>query len=331
MIGLDLGSKFAKACSVFSKNDGTFIVYAAMAPMPKEDRKEEVFKTVNLLLRQLKFKKKELYLSAGGVDLLARDFVLPKIGHDRLRGAVMMEAESNMSESLDNMYSDFYVLSSPADNKTEVLFVASSKERIDKMIDSLSLTDADIAGVTADGVAVTNAFLTFNNRNSNGSIIIINIGDVISNISILDRGELKFIRNVDFGGRNITEEISSLYEIDFNSAEKIKRHPEVWPQLGFNVKNILKKSAGNLLEAIFRSMEYCVSKQRLGKIDEIYITGGGALLQGIDVFIWDILGIKTAKWNPFESDKIKGEVNKEAGYFASVVLGLALAKELVNV
>ncbi|MDR2191647.1 MAG: pilus assembly protein PilM [Endomicrobium sp.] len=331
MIGLDLGSKFAKACSVFHRGDGTFTVYAAMSPAPKEDSKEEVSKTVKLLLRQLKVKKKELYLSAGGVELLARDFILPKISHDRLRGAVMMEAESNISESLDDMYSDFHVLSSPADNKTEVLFVASSKARIDKMINSLSLTDVDIAGLTADGVAVTNAFLTFNNKPTNGSIIIINIGDVISNISILDRGELKFIRNVDFGGRDITNEISSVYEIDFDSAEKIKRHPEVWNQIGLNVKNILKKSAGNLLEAIFRSMEYCVSKQRLGKIDEMYISGGGALLQGIDSFIWDTLGIKTAKWNPLESDKIKGAVNKNMGHFASVVLGLALAKEIVNV
>jgi type IV pilus assembly protein PilM len=331
MIGLDLGSKFAKVCSVFPKGDGTFTVYAAMSPAPKEANKEDIAKTVNLLLRQLKFKKKELYLSSGGVDLLARDFVLPKISHDRLYGAVMMEAESNISESLDDMYSDFHVLSSPADNKTEVLFVASSKERINKMIDSLSLTDVDIAGLTADGVAVTNAFLTFNNRNSNGSIIIINIGDVISNISILDRGELKFIRNVDFGGRDVTNEIASLYEIDLESAEKIKRHPETWTQLGLNVKNVLKQSAGNLLEAIFRSMEYCVSKQRLGKIDEIYITGGGAFLQGMDTFIWDVLGIKTAKWNPLDSDKVKGAVNKEAGYFVPVVLGLALAKEIVNV
>jgi len=331
LIGLDLGSRFTKACSVFPKGDGTFTVYAAMSPAPKENSKEDIAKTVRHLLRQLKWKKKELYLSAGGVDLLARDFILPKMSHDRLRGAVMMEAESNISESLDDMYSDFHILSSPADNKTEVLFVASSKDRIDKMINSISLTDLDIAGLTADGVAVTNAFLTFNNKSASGSVIIINIGDTISNVSILDRGELKFIRNVDFGGRDVTNEISSVYEIDFDSAEKIKRHPEVWGQIGLNIKNILKKSAGNLLEAIFRSMEYCVSKQRLGKIDEIHITGGGAILQGMDIFIWDVLGIKTAKWNPLESDKIKGAVNRGMGHFSSVALGLALSKEISNV
>jgi len=331
LIGLDLGSKLAKICSVFPKGDGTYTVYAAMAPTPKEDSREDVAKTVKHLLRQVKYRKKELFLSAGGVDLLARDFVLPKMSAARLRDAVMMEAESNISESLDDMYSDFHVLSSPADTKTEVLFVASSKARIDKIIDSIALTDLDIAGFTADGVAVTNAYLTFNNKTTSGSVILINVGDTISNISILDRGELKFIRNVDFGGRDVTNEISSVYEVDFDSAEKIKRHPEVWGQIGLNIKNILKKSAGNLLEAIFRSMEYCVSKQRLGKIDEIYITGGGATLQGMDVFIWEVLGIKTAKWNPLESDKIKSVIDRENGYFASVALGLALSKEIANV
>ncbi|MDR1941646.1 MAG: pilus assembly protein PilM [Endomicrobium sp.] len=333
MIGLDLGSKYIKACSVFQKGDGSFTVYAAMTATPKENRdKEAVNKAVKYLLRQLRFKNKDLYLSAGGSDLLARDFVLPKVSHDKLRGAVMMEAENNIFESLDTMYSDFQILSSPVDNKIDVLFVASPKRHIDEMIASLSLTDLDIAGVTADNVAVTNGFLTFNSKKTaTGSVILINIGDQNSNISILDHGELKFIRNVAFGGHAVTAEIASLYEIDFESAEKIKRHPEMWEEIGLNIKNVLKKSSSSLLEAIFRSMEYCVSKQRLGKIDEILITGGGAILKGMDTFIWDVLGIKTVKWNPLESDKIKGVVNSEQGYFAAVVLGLALGKEFANV
>jgi type IV pilus assembly protein PilM len=333
VIGLDLGSKYIKACSLVQKGDGNFVAYASMAPAPKENKdKEAVKNAVKHLLRQLRFKNKDLYLSAGRDDLLARDFTLPKVSHDKLRGAVMMEAENNVFESLDLMYSDFQILSSPADNKIDVLFVASPKKQIDEMIESLSLTDLDIAGITASNIAVTNAFLAFNGKKSaNASVILINIGDEISNISILDKGELKFLRNVTFGGSAVTSEIASLYGIDYESAEKIKRHPEIWDEIGLNIKNILKKSSSVLLEAIFRSMEYCVSKQRLGKIDEIFITGGGAMLKGIDTFIWDVLGIKTAKWNPLESDKIKGVLNHEQGYFAAVVLGLALGKEFANV
>jgi len=331
LIGLNLGSKYAKACSVIAKGNDVLVVYAAMAPAPA-DTKEDVDKTVRHLLRQLRYSKKELYLSAGNIDLLARDFSLPKLSHDKLRNAVMMEAENNVFESLDKMYCDFQVISAPADSKTEVLFVASPKDAINKMVENLSLTETDIAGVTADGVAVANAFLALSSKRTSGdSIIIINIGDKISNISILDKGELKFIRNVAFGGRNVTEEIASVYEIDFETAEKLKRHSEIWNQIGLNIKNILKKSSGNLLEAIFRSMEYCVSKQRLGKIDEILITGGGSMVSGIDNFIFEVLGIKTSKWNPLVSDRIKGAINYDMGFFAPVVLGLALTKEFANV
>ena len=127
-------------------------------------------------------------------------------------------------------------------------------------------------------------------------------------------------------GKDVTAEIRNTYEVDEDTAEQIKRYPAIWENIGLNIKSILKKSSSNLLEAIFRSMEYCVSRQRIGKVDRIVLTGGGSMLKGIDAFIFDILGITTDKWNPLTSDKIKSNVNDELGFMTAVALGLALQK-----
>ena len=38
----------------------------------------------------------------------------------------------------------------------------------------------------------------------------------------MGQGDLRFIRNVAFGGKDITNEIAEMYDIDFDTAELIK-------------------------------------------------------------------------------------------------------------
>lgn len=336
MIGLDWGSKFIKACRVSSKTDGKYIVYASMVSSDgKSGEREEnpllLKNKVKLLLRQLRIKNKDVALSVGGIDLLARDFVLPKMSPENIEGAVMIEAENSIFETLDDMYCDYEILSEGAE-KMDVLFVASPREHINHMLDSFSQSELEIMGVTTDNIALVNCFLAFEERMALAeSVVLVNIGHEVSNIAIIDRGRLRFIRNVAFGGLDVTKEIASIYEVDLNTAEQIKRQHEFWDNIGLNVRNVLKKSSSNLLEAIFRSMEHAVSRQKIGKVDKILLTGGGAILKGIDNFIYETLGINTEKWNPLASPDIIGAVDKEKGFFIPVALGLAVQKGESNV
>ncbi|MCL2389424.1 MAG: pilus assembly protein PilM, partial [Elusimicrobia bacterium] len=112
-------------------------------------------------------------------------------------------------------------------------------------------------------------------------------------------------------------------------AEQIKRQSEIWADLGLNVKNILKKSSPNLLEAVFRSMEHSMTRQKIVAVDSILITGGGACLKGIDTFIHDVLGIKSEKWNPLQSASVvnaSSAFDIEQGFLLPVSIGLALQK-----
>ncbi|MDR1196464.1 MAG: pilus assembly protein PilM [Endomicrobium sp.] len=337
MIGLDWGSKFIKACTVSAKTDGKYIVYASMisADGKNGDREENPLllkNKVDNLLRQLRIKNKETSLSIGGIDLLARDFLLPKMAPENVEGAVMIEAENSIFETLDDMYSDYEVLSDSGEDNMDVLFVASPKDHISHILDSFSQSELDIVGVTPDNIALANCFLAFEEKRAfSESVVLVNIGHEISNIAIIDRGELKFIRNVSFGGLDVTKEIAEIYEVDLSTAEQIKRQPSLWESIGLNVKNVLKKSSSNLLEAVFRSMEHSVSRQKIGKVDKILLTGGGAILTGIDGFIYETLGVSAEKWNPLDSANVVGAVDKEKGFFVAVSLGLSLQQGESNV
>ena len=93
------------------------------------------------------------------------------------------------------------------------------------------------------------------------------------------------------------------------------------------MKNVLKKATSSLIETIFRTIEYCITRQFIISVDRIVITGGGALTEGLDSFIEETLGIPVDKWNPLTDNKFAGYTNKDCGYFIPVSLGLALEKE----
>lgn len=110
-------------------------------------------------------------------------------------------------------------------------------------------------------------------------------------------------------------------------AEYLKRNDDLWDKVGLSMKGVFKKSSANLLETIFRTIEYCITRQTIVSVDRIILTGGGSVVKGLDNFIKETLGIPTEKWNPFENNEVRGTVKKEYGYFMPVALGLALEKD----
>jgi type IV pilus assembly protein PilM len=344
VIGFDIGSRFLKIAKV-TQLKGKVSVNAVMTYFEfKKDEKirkkpvasgaYEMSDKIKSLIKDLKTKGERLYLSFNGPSVIARDFTVPKLSGSDLDGVVRLEAEHLVFEDLDTMYTDYSILSEPQNDKYDVLFVAAPKKDADKKINAFNELGLDTAGFCVDNVALVNAYTTLEaERAKNETVILLNIGSNSTNIAVVNKGNLKFIRNVAFGGQDVTREIGVTYSVTDTVAEQIKRQNELWQELGLNIKNVLKKSSPNLLEAVFRSMEHCMTRQKISNVDKILITGGGALLKGIDDFIFEVLGIPTEKWNPLKSANIINADSSviEKGFMFSVAIGLALQKGYANV
>jgi len=285
-------------------------------------------------MKGFKGRGEKFYLSFNGNNVIARDFPVPKLTGSDLEGAVRLEAEHLVFEDIDTMCSDFSVLAENPNDKLDVLFVAAPKKDADKKVAAFAEMGLDVAGFNVDNIALVNAFLAFGGEQAkNDTVILLNIGYSVTNIAIINKGNLRFVRNVAFGGQDVTREIAVAYSVTDSIAEQIKRQNEIWHEIGLNIKNVLKKSSPNLLEAVFRSMEHCITRQKVSNVDKILITGGGSLLKGIDGFIYEVLGIATEKWNPLESPNIINaeHADVEKGFMLPVSLGLALQKGYSNV
>jgi type IV pilus assembly protein PilM len=331
VIGLDIGSKFIKICELEKTGEQYQIISAAISTNPasftdKADDDSGLINKIKSILRNTYFATRHTASAVGGSHVIARNFTFPSLSRQELSGAVMLEAGQAIFSDLDSMYTDFQVLGPEGDGRIDVLFVGAPKDIVDRHMNIIQEAELNPSIIEIDNLALTNCFQTFHLNPKKDAVVLLNIGYANTNICIFDRGTLRFVRNVNFGGDNITQEIAKYFGISVLKAENIKKRPELWSDIGLNIKNVLRRSTPDLLEAVYRSIEYCRSRKKLINIDKIYLTGGSSFMKGIDVFLGETLGFQTEKWNPL-SDIGNMEVNsasKEYGQFFAVALGLAL-------
>lgn len=328
MIGLDIGSKYIKMCEIEKTDDKYNIIFAALCQNPSNNEKDDVMLIDKLksIVKDNSLQSNAAACSVGNAQILMRNFLLPALAHDELKSAVKLEAEQSIFSNLSSMDTDFQILDTIGTDKLSVLFVAAPKQIIDRQMNIVKDINMDLAVMDIDNLAVTNSFLTFEPEAYQQAVMILNAGHSNTNISIVVDGKLIFVRNVNFGGKHVSLEIEKYCDVSSDKAEYIKEHPELWNETGLNIRTILAKSTPDLLEAIYRSIEYCKGRKMITILDKILLTGGTSYLSGIDDFIKEVMDLEVKKWNPLNFLTIPDNSKKHLGNFFTVAMGLALRK-----
>lgn len=332
LIGIDIGSKFIKVCKILKEKKSNYSILCAMTGSSENISVQT--KKLMMLLEKLKINKEKCFLAVGGKSIIYRELSIPKnVDKKNLKNIASLEFSQSVTEDVSKMFSAYTLLDDNSSDKNRLLYTVAPRQKVLAKINVIKgISSLQLCGVTMESLALANSFLTFGPEyKNNESVIIVNIGIKNTNIIVLRNKNLVFMRDIDFGGDDIALELVSSYTIPQKLAEELKKRTELWDDIGLNIKNSLKKSSANLLEAIFRTIEHCITRQFIISIDRIVITGGGASLKGLDLFIEDTLGIPTTKWNPLEELNVSGYTNKDYGNFVPIALGLALEKEKNNV
>lgn len=330
LIGIDIGNSFIKICKIVNVNKKNISVYSVMQNISRMDSKQKLMAIKNLI-NKINLKKDSVFLAVGGSDIINREVVLSKLKIDSkdFKSLIFEEIKNSINENMDSWYTSCAITRDFSDKEVCVMFSAVSKQKVSDIISLLEETDnIQIVGVTLESLALANSFVKFGPEYKDAeSILLLNIGRDVTNIVVLNNKKIVFVKDIDFGGQNITKDIASTYVVPERLAEEIKLRVDLREKINFNMKNILKRSVSPLIETLFRTIEYCVTRQFILAIDRIVITGGGSLTDDLDIFIGETLGINTERWNPLMNNNVIGYSGKDYGHFISVALGLALEKE----
>jgi type IV pilus assembly protein PilM len=175
---------------------------------------------------------------------------------------------------------------------------------------------------SAHGQAPPDAAQGTAEQKSDGTVLVVHVGAVRTILNVMSAAGLEFTRDIEVGGNNATLAIARGLGIEFQEAERRK-------QGGDAAAREFIPSMVMILSRELRSTCSYVSSKMNKNVGTIYLSGGGALCQGVRETLATDLGIEVSLWNPLRgispgAETTPGEPGSREAVLA-VAAGLAVA------
>ncbi len=243
--------------------------------------------------------KKTAWGSIAGTSVIIHLTNYPDMERSELEGAVRLEAEQFISRDWEEIDFDYQVLEALEEGGYRVLFVAAPKELSDRNIVLFKKAGLYPIGMNVNSLAMATAFQGVIGRTGKAEeesgALLLHIGAENSSLALLHGHRITVLRDVSFGGNDITKSIMQEFNTEFEDAERIKLEGGGSET---RIKDSVERAIRPLSQQISMTMGY---EQRSGNLGDgsIFLVGGGCRAPGLPDMIKDKFHLPVKFLNPF--------------------------------
>jgi type IV pilus assembly protein PilM len=342
IVGLDLGSQVIKAVEITLEGPEPVITgFARVEIQPGADRAAALAEAFN----KGRFRSKSVVTSVSGQSVVVRYVSMPRMSDNELRQAIRIEADRYVPFELDEVKLDCQPLKrrpqkgsdgggDPNDKEQmSVLLVACRMQTLEEQIKAVLAEGLSPQAIDVDVFALANAWELCGlpeepkeGEQERGTALI-DVGHVRTSINVLSDGETCFSREIGIGGHDMTQAVSRRLGIELFEAEALKRNPgEQEPELQRAIAPVLE----DLTSEITLSLDFVEHHDGL-RVEEILLSGGGALAPGAVTYIEQATARSTRIWNPIEGLRIavdRVDVEELEAWASSLAVAVGLASRV---
>ncbi len=252
---------------------------------------------------------------------------LSNVNKKDLAAAVHWEAKKVMPLALEDMILDWKMVDDSEANKegnTKVLLTGAPKVLVKKYISIFKEAQINLYSLETETFSLIRSLL----GNDKATIMIVEIGNSTSDISIAKNSIPMLSRSIDVGGLTISRAISDNLKIGLERAEQFKYDLGISSLTGD--KDAIPKAILETISPIVNEIRYTINlfeSKGNNKIEKIVLTGGSALLVNLANYLAKTLDMKVIVGNPWARiayEKDLEELLNEIGPRLSVAIGLAM-------
>ncbi len=321
MVGIDIGSHCIKAVLLQETDAGMRLEALAIEPMPKgamSERSIQDIEAIGNVIAKLKRKiPKSVQTAAVAVSgqtvITKVIFMDVSLTDAELESQIAIEADSLIPYPLDEVNIDFEKLAiNEADpSKVNVLLSAARTESVQARVGALETANLKAAVVDVESYALSRAMDVYYQQLPsdafNKCVAVVDIGAVLMLVSVVQEGETIYTRDQVFGGDQYTNSIVAYYNKSFDEAEIGKTTGDLPPNYTFEV---LAPFQTSLLQQVRRAVQMFLTTSGKDQVDYIVLTGGTAMIEGLDRLLIEELGIHTVVAEPFANIEISPKVDR---------------------
>ena len=320
LFGMDISSSSVKMVEVVDAGGGALRVERyVIEPLPRDSvvdgniaNLEAVEEVVQRAWKKLATRTKNVAMALPTAAVITKKIIVPAgLAEEELEVQVETEANQYIPFALEEVNLDFQVIgpapSSP--EEVEVLIAASRKEKVEDRVAVAQAAGLKVLVMDVESYAMQTAFELIKKQFSGGgadqNIALVDIGAMVMNITVLRNDQAVYTREQAFGGNQLTQDIMRQYGMSQEEAEAAKRSgglPETYDA------EVLRPFMENAALEVQRAMQFFFTSTQYNTVDHILLTGGSAVIAGLDEIVSTRTQVNAVVANPFVSMAISPRV-----------------------
>ena len=197
-------------------------------------------------------------------------------------------------------------------SKINVLLSAARTESVEARVSALEAGGFEAKVIDVESYAISRTFdlclPTLPEDATDKLVASVDIGATMTLFSVTDAGKHIYSRDQIFGGEQYTRSIVSYYNKSFEEAEEAKISNDLPPNYTFEV---LAPFHTILVQQIRRAMQMFLTSSGKTNVDYLVVSGGTALVEGVQELLTEELGVHTVIANPFQGMELSKQIDQE--------------------
>jgi type IV pilus assembly protein PilM len=239
-------------------------------------------------------KSKNIVTAVGGRDVIIKKIQTERVKERQARELMRWEAEQHVPD-VESVELDFQILDSArTSEEMNVLLVAAKRDLVDAKIRILADAGVTPTIVDVDAFALHNAFEVNYPEAMKGFVGLVNVGNEVTNVNIMDNGVPILTRDLPIGTRRFSEDLQRQHGMTARDAENLIRGYDRSPQLDA----VLNARVEEIAVGVERAAGFIATSRSNTTLRAVYICGGGSRTPGLAEVLGDRLRIKVEHANP---------------------------------
>lgn len=289
--GLDVSDSSIKVCQLLW--DGGRIMPAAFADTAISEKiinnhiilnEQRLADSIRKAIADSKIDSHYVVCSIMEAKSFVRTLKIPKMPEKEIDGAIPYELEADIPIPIDQVYLDWQLIAETPDG-LELLVMASPKDYVDSLINSLKLARLTPLALELAATATARAMIGLEEKNSNA--LIVDIGGQQTNFIIVQKGIIVYTSSIPIAGHAFTQNIAKTLGVSVQQAEKLKLSSGLTSEnKDSNLRPGILPILDNIVDEIKNVLRFFEEHVGQGKqIDSIFVCGGSARIPGVVDYI----------------------------------------------
>jgi type IV pilus assembly protein PilM len=300
-VGLDVGSGLIKIAVIDHSKGGPELVKVAITKLQPDAIVEGevmdpgiVSDAIRAALDNAGVSGKNIVTAVGGRDVMVKKIQTERVKEKQARELMRWEAEQHVPD-VESVELDFQILDEGRDaDEMNVLLVAAKRDLVDAKIRILADAGVTASVVDVDAFALHNAFEVNYPEAMKGFVGLVNVGNEVTNVNIMDNGVPILTRDLPLGTRRFSEDLQRQHGLTARDSENLIRGYDRSPQLD----SVLSMRVEEIALGVERAAGFLATSRNTAQLRAVYVCGGGSRTPGLAELLGDRLKIKVEHANP---------------------------------